>query len=538
MSTAFKPAVILTGVSFAWPDGSPVIRDIGAVFASGRTGLIGANGTGKTTLLRLVAGELAPSSGSITVTGRVGYLPQQLALRTEATIAELLGVHERLAALRAIESGDATPEQFDMLADDWEVESRGLAALDRIGLPGIGLDRPIGTLSGGEVILSALVGLQLAGDDIVLLDEPTNNLDRESRHRLYDALGAWRGTLVVVSHDVALLNLMDETAELRTGSLTVFGGPYDAHREHLAREQAAAEQALRTAERDLRTEQRQRVEAQTRLARRQRYARTDFENKRRPKIIMNLRKSEAQVSAGKLRGELDAKIEAAERSVEAMEARIRRDARIRIELPDPGVPAGRRLVEFRSGPGATITVQGPERVALTGRNGVGKTLLLETLIHPETAAGRPVLAIGHTDRIGYLPQRLDHLDDGITILDSVRSAAPAVPPEEVRANLARFLFRGDVIHRPVGDVSGGERFRVALAALLLADPPHQLLVLDEPTNNLDLHSVDELVDALDGYRGGLVVVSHDDDFLHRLGIDTWLTLSETGLSVAADEPGT
>ncbi len=530
MSIAQNPAVVLTNVSFSWPDGDAVLRDLTAAFTSGRTGLIGDNGTGKTTLIRLIAGELTPSSGSISTGGQVGYLPQQLTLRTGATVAELLGVHDRLAALRAIESGDADPRHFDVLSDDWDVEARSLATLDRIGLPGIGLDRAVGTLSGGETMLAALAGRQLAGNEIVLLDEPTNSLDRDARHRFYDVITAWPGALIVVSHDVRLLNLMDDTVELRTGSLTVFGGPYDAYREHLDAEQAAAEQSLRTAEQRLRTEQRQRVEAQTKLARRQRYARTDYENKRKPKIIMNNRKQEAQVSAGKLRGELGAKVDAAQTAVDAQAARVRDDVRINIDLPDPAVPGARRLAEFRDSRGRSFVLQGPERLALTGANGIGKTRLLQTLIDPAAVPYRGVRAIPHTDRIGYLPQRLDHLDDTATILDTTRTAAPGVATADIRAGLARFRFRAEVIHRLVGDLSGGERFRVALARLLLADPPNQLLVLDEPTNNLDLHSVDALVDALSGYRGGLVVVSHDDDFLARLTIDTWLVLDADGLS--------
>ncbi|KAA9393213.1 ABC-F family ATP-binding cassette domain-containing protein [Kocuria coralli] len=535
MSFPQKPAVTLADLSFTWPDGSTAIRDLTAAFNAGRTGLIGSNGSGKSTLLRLIAGDLTPVSGTVTVTGRVGYLPQHLTLRTGATVVELLGVDRTVAALHAIEAGDADPRHFDTLGDDWDVEARTLAALDRIGLPDIGLERPAGTLSGGETILAALAGLQLSGDEVVLLDEPTNNLDRHARQLLYEAITSWRGALVVVSHDVALLDLMDDTAELRYGSLAVFGGNYGAFQEHLAVEQAAAEQALHTAEQQLRTERRQRVEAQTKLARRQRYARTDFENKRKPKMIMNNRKQEAQVSAGKLRGQLDHKVDAAQEAVAEREKRLRRDPTITIALPDPRVPAGRRLAELRDGRGRAFTFQGPERIALTGRNGIGKTRLLEALVPPAPAdstepRNHGVEALAYTDRIGYLPQRLDHLDDEATILDTVRRAAPSTPDGELRAGLARFLFRGDLIHRPVGDLSGGERFRVALATVLLADPPHQLIVLDEPTNNLDLHSMDELVAALSDYRGGLLVVSHDDVFLTRLGIGTWLGLDDRGLT--------
>lgn len=529
MSITQKPSVVLTDLAFAWPDGTPVLDRISASFETGRTGLIGANGTGKTTLLKLIAGELTPATGSITVAGHVGYLPQHLILDTALTVADLLGIREKLDALRAIESGDADPRLFDTLGEAWDIDARARAVLDSFGLRNLNLDRTVGTLSGGESILTALAGLHMTGDGVVLLDEPTNNLDRQARHNLYDAIQAWQGALIIVSHDVTLLDFMDNTAELRTNSLTVFGGTYSAYRQHLEQEQSAAEQALRTAKQHLKIEERQRAEAQIKLARRQRYARTDFENKRKPKMVMNQRKTEAQVSAGKLRGQLDEKVDFARRATQQQADRIRRDARIRIDLPDPGVPRGRKLAELSDRQETTISVQGPERIALTGRNGIGKTLLLETLTHAQNNSARATQAIRHTEHIGYLPQRLDHLDDDRTILDTVRAAAPHTPTGDLRTNLARFLFRADTIHRRVGDLSGGERFRVALAQVLLADPPNQLLVLDEPTNNLDLDSIEELISALESYRGGLIVVSHDDAFLARLQIDSWIELDEQGL---------
>ncbi|MGH3351977.1 MAG: ATP-binding cassette domain-containing protein, partial [Nocardioides sp.] len=308
MSTQ-NPAVVIDALTLLWPDGATALRGLDAAFNAGHTGLVGTNGAGKSTLLRVVAGELEPTSGSVSTRGQVRYLPQQITLRTDATVADLLGVRDRLDALRAIESGDADPRHFEVLADDWGVEERARAALGSSGLPDLDLDRRVATLSGGETVATALTGVSLSGAEIALLDEPTNNLDHETRHRLYDLITGWRGTLVVASHDLELLDLMDETAELRDGSLSVYGGPYSAFREHAEREQAAAEQALATAEQKLRTEKRQRVEAQTKLARRQRYARTDYENKRRPKVIMKARAGEAEVSAGKLRGELDHKVD-------------------------------------------------------------------------------------------------------------------------------------------------------------------------------------------------------------------------------------
>ena len=531
MSHTIAPSsVVLNDVSLTWPDGNLVLDKITAAFATGRTGLVGANGSGKSTLLRLIAGELTPTTGTVTVTGDVEYLPQRITRDNHRTVADLLGVRTTLDALRAIEAGHTTPANFDAVGDDWDVVSRSASMLAAAGLGLDDLDRPTETLSGGEAVLAAVAGLRGSRSIVSLLDEPTNNLDRMSRERLYTMIDAWKGTLIVVSHDRELLELVDATAELRSGSLTLFGGTYSEYEHHVTVEQGAAARAVNDAEKKLRTERAQRVEAETKLARRARYAKTDFANKRMPKVVMNMRKSEAQVSAGKMRTNLDAAIESARNAVDEAESRVRDDVRIRVELPDPGVADGRRILEVTSAD-RTLVVQGPEKVALMGPNGVGKTTVLETLVGKRASGRRvvlPEMAL-KVDRVGYLPQRMDVLDDARSVLDNVRAGAPDVDPNTVRAQLAKFLVRGRDVHRRAATLSGGERFRVTLARLLLADPPAQLVVLDEPTNNLDLDSVDQLVDALAAYRGALLVVSHDFAFLDRLGINRWWTMTSGGV---------
>jgi ATPase subunit of ABC transporter with duplicated ATPase domains len=549
----FTPTVLLEHLSFAWPDGSVALSDVSGAFGAGRTGLVGRNGSGKSTLLRLIADELAPTVGHVATTDDVAYLPQRLTLDVNRPVAELLGVASTLTALRAIEAGDPDPAHFDAVGNDWDIEARSHAALDEAGLQPEMLDRRVGELSGGEAVLTAIAGIRLRGAGVTLLDEPTNNLDRAARGRLGDMVRGWRGALIVVSHDLSLLELMDDTAELYENELTVFGGPYSQWRERLDAEQEAARQAERAAAQVVKREKRDRIEAEEKIAKRQAMGRKAQLQKRVPPIVAGGLQRAAQVSAGKMRSDMRDREAAARTALDAAERRVRDDSAIRIDLPDPGVPAGRRIATIGDG-AHTWTIQGPERVALIGPNGVGKTTLLEALVRDrdmpysgllsgtdedsaETSVARgrsaasslnSASARAHTDRVGYLPQRVDGLDETASVLENVREVASAVPDRELRNRLARFLIRGSAVDREVSTLSGGERFRVALAQLLLADPPPQLLVLDEPTNNLDIDTVDRFVEALAAYRGAVLVVSHDDAFLARLGIDLTIELDGSG----------
>ncbi|PYG00294.1 ATPase components of ABC transporters with duplicated ATPase domains [Georgenia satyanarayanai] len=502
-------SVVLHDLSFSWPDGTPAIDRVSGAFGCGSTGLVGANGAGKSTLLRLVAGDLLPTGGSVCVRGVVDHLPQRPV--PAATLADLLGVRAVLRGLRAIEAGSTDPADFDAVGTGWDVEERAAAALASLGLP-VDLDRPVTALSGGEAVLAALAGVRLRDADVALLDEPTNNLDGDARERVYELVRGWRGTLVVVSHDLTLLDLMDATAELRAGELATFGGPYSAYREWLATQQEAARQALRTAEQALRREQRERARAEERMAHSRRQGRKDRADGRYPPIVLGARRNAAERSQGERRAAADARLASAQDAVDLTGTAVRGDDAVRVDLPDPRVPRGRRLAVLPSSDGRDVVLQGPERVALVGSNGVGKTTLLRSLL-PSLSA-----------RVGYLPQRAE-LDDGATVLDTVRAASPHLLPGEVRNRLARLLVRGDMVDRAVATLSGGERFRVALARVLLADPPPELLVLDEPTNDLDIPTADQLVAALGAYRGGLLVVSHDGAFLERLDLHAVVRLT-------------
>ncbi len=552
-------SVVLNDLSFSLPDGRVVLSKLSASFNAGRTGLIGANGSGKSTLLRLVAGVLRPTSGSVTVTGEVGYLPQSLTLDVDATVASLLGIASVRDAIRAIEAGSVEPAAFDAVGDDWDVEDRAREWLARLGLSHVGLDDPVRRLSGGETMLTALSARLLRRPAVLLLDEPTNNLDLDARRRLYAAVESWPGVLLVVSHDRALLARVDQVADLSGGTLRMYGGNLEGYEAMLAAEQAAVARAVTAATADVRREKRDLIDTQVKQARRDRQGRALAASGSLPRIIAGGRKRAAQVSAGKGREIALARIAGAQERLADAEEALRDEAAIRISLPGTAVPAGRTLLTVQGlgapwapwqqpGSGARdgtdgeaddagrlveLIVRGPERVALTGPNGAGKTTLLRALAGlegPEGAlgTGESPVTVRRNAPLGYLPQRLDILDDALTVVQNVRAVAPRASVNEVRAGLARFLFRGARADQVAGTLSGGERFRAVLAALLLADPPPQLLLLDEPTNNLDMASAGQLSQALGCYRGALVVVSHDVPFLLSLGITRWLRLDRSG----------
>ncbi|MEV0945263.1 ABC-F family ATP-binding cassette domain-containing protein [Rhodococcus sp. NPDC049939] len=518
----------LSDLTFTWPDGEPVFEGLDAVIGTGRTGLVGLNGSGKSTLLRLIAGRLHPDRGSVTARGEVAYLQQDVTLDPTRRIDRLLGIAEVRASLHRIEAGAGTSADFDAVRGRWDIEERAVSTLHRLGLERVvrrasDLDRTVGELSGGETVLLTLTAQLLKEPEILLLDEPTNNLDIESRSRLYDVVQRFSGTLLTVSHDRGLLDSMDSIAELRGGRIRLFGGNFSTYLETVEAEQESARAAVRDARNDVEKQKRELAEARIKLDRRKRYGQKMFENKRAPRAKMRLLKRQAQESAGKLRNNHLGKVEEARETLTEAESALRDDREVRIDLPDTEVHPGQQVLSAReldlvSGQRVSLDVVGPERIAIIGRNGVGKTTLLDA-----------VAATGPRVPFKTLPQRLDVFDESLTVAENATAAAPHASAEQIRAQLARFLFRGSDSDVCASALSGGERLRAALATILLAEPSPRLLMMDEPTNNLDLPSLAHLTQALRSYRGALIVVSHDRQFLHDLRITRWLELTGEGL---------
>ncbi|CDO32535.1 ABC-F family ATP-binding cassette domain-containing protein [Mycolicibacterium porcinum] len=536
-------SIVCSHLSFSWPDDVELFADLSFSVGAGRTGLVAPNGAGKSTLLKLIAGEYRPTAGSVVADGAIGYLPQSLPFTADLTVAAVLGIAPVLDALAALADGDASDEVFTTIGEDWDIEERSRAQLDRLGLDGLALDRRLGTLSGGEVVSLGLAAQLLKRPSVLLLDEPTNNLDSDARHRLYGALDSYTGCLLVVSHDRVLLDRMDQIAELYRGEIVFYGGNFTAYQDTVDAAQAVAEGNIRNAEQQLKREKRQMQEARERAARRSSNAARNVKDAGLPKIVAGKLKRDAQESAARADDVHAKRVDDARTRLDEAERALRDDRVIALDLPDTVVPAGRTVFTgeglqiSRGGRkvfadnGIGLSIRGPERIALTGPNGVGKSTLLRIIdgtLEPD--AGTVQRADG---RIASLSQRLDLLAEDRTVAESLAAAAPSLSHTRRMHLLAQFLFRGDRIHLPVAALSGGERLRATLACVLYAEPAPQLLLLDEPTNNLDLVSVGQLESALNAYQGAFVVVSHDERFLGAIGIDRWLRLDNGELSATS-----
>jgi len=532
------PSIVCSGLSFTWPDDTPLFTDLSLTLGDGHTGLVAPNGAGKSTLLKLIAGQYRPTSGSVTVDGTSGYLPQSLPFDADRTAADVLGVAPVIAALDALARGDTHEQVFATIGDDWDLEERTHAQLDRLGLGQLDLGRRIATLSGGEVVSLGLAAQLLKRPDVLLLDEPTNNLDADARTRLYAALDDFAGCLLVVSHDRALLDRMDRIAELHRGEVRFYGGNFTAYEQAVQEAQRVAEKDVRSAEQQLKREKQQMQLARERAARRAGTAARNVKDAGLPKIVAGAMKRRAQESAGRIDGVNADRVADARARLDAAERALRDDDVLVLDLPDTEVPAGRTVVAAeglrasRGGrtlfDGVDMTVRGPERLALTGPNGAGKTTLLRIIAGDLAPDGG---AVRRADgRVAYLSQRLDLLDPARTVAESLAAAAPGLSETRRRHLLARFLFRGNQIHLPVASLSGGERLRATLACVLHAEPAPALLLLDEPTNNLDLVSIGQLQSALTAYRGAFIVVSHDERFLADIRVQRTLRLSEGRLA--------
>lgn len=550
-------AITVSGLDFRLGDDTEIFSQLTATIPADLVGLVGDNGIGKSTFARVLAGRLPASAGTVMGADSAVYIDQLLPHSTQR-VDSALDIASARQALRRALSGEADQSDFELIGDDWDIEERALAALADLGLhlSLSDLDRSLSSFSGGQATRIGLARAALVGDTWLILDEPSNNLDEDGRALLTTLLTQRRGPTLVISHDRTLLTHMNSIIEM-TDRLRVYGGNFDDYEAMVAAEEEAKQQKVTDAKKTHSIEKRQRIELETKLARADRKAKKDKENKRRPKIVMNGLTNFAEKSAAKRRGDKADDEAAAWDELNAAKDALRRTSSVRLDLPDTLVHATKRVLEISTTASARAerpqTVVGPERIRLTGPNGAGKSTLLAAILaasngeaaEAQAAARGPHAAAGRIDSdehervesgppIAELFGALDisvavptaHLDQQyrlpgeLTVMEAVRSGNPHLDPHRVHEVLAAMGLRAGRTDQICATLSGGERFRVALASGLLQDPAPQLLILDEPGNNLDLSSLEALVTALEGFGGAMVIVTHDDRLAAELSVDT------------------
>lgn len=493
-------------------DGRTVFSELSFTFDPVRTGLVGANGVGKSVLARILAGQRQPSSGRCRSEGRVTLLPA-LSGTVQGSVGELAGVAEVLAALARISAGSVDPADFATVDDRWDLRERLQQQWRQQGLPDdLDPEQPAARLSGGQAMQVALSGAWASGADWLILDEPSNHLDARRRSELETQLSRWRGGLIVISHDRALLDHMECIVELDGGGLHRFGGGYADFVQAKATQAAAAQAQLDHARNAHRQQQRQAREQHERAQQRHSRGERSARDANQAPLLLGLQKQRAQASAGRNAQLQQQRLAGSAERLRTAAASVGRAAELMAFAPDAGHGTQRvaRLDALVLPNGCAepldLVLQRGQRVALVGDNGSGKSTLLRVLagqLPPRSGAVEVAVPSA------LLDQHLRALPPSGSALDALQQANPGAALHDLRTRLALLGLDAQRIERTTDTLSAGERLKAAMACALYADPAPGLLLLDEPGNALDLQALQVLEDLLQQYTATLVMASHD-----------------------------
>lgn len=529
---AQSPSFILHQVTCQFPTGDTLFGPLNLSLESSLCALVGRNGSGKTRLLRLLAGLDEPATGHIERFGSHFYVAQQHVISSQTTLAELLGYNAIFAARKRIDSGDYQPDDLALLDGYWDIAERLSEAFINAKLPPFDPGKPAGELSGGERIRALLCGAFTAEADFMLLDEPTNHLDRQGRAWFYDQLSRYQGGVLVASHDRELLAQVPRILELSASGLRSYGGNYADYQAQRDAEQQAARAALEHAaterKRTRARMQKEHDDSQRRSAKTLRTVDTlNIASFERVKY-----KGAAKERIGTWKKQHSEQNEALNAAVNKARERVEDDNPVMFTLPGSQVPEGKQVLVLEDlvlphvpVPPLTWRMDGPMRVALKGPNGCGKSTLLKTILGEMTPrSGTCKVSVS----CAYLDQHLSRLYLSQSVMTHLNLSHTPLEEGGLRTRLAQLQLGADKVMLPLAALSGGERLKAALACVLWRAEATQLLLLDEPTNHLDLASVQAIEAALAGFPGALLVVSHDEAFLSGLTLTHELVWEEAG----------
>ncbi|MDO5105167.1 ribosomal protection-like ABC-F family protein [Capnocytophaga sp.] len=525
----------LQNISYTHQNKDLLFSDINlAVNNHEKTALIGNNGVGKSTLLKIIAGELQPTYGQIIVETEPYYVPQIFGQFNHLNIAQVLLIEDKLNALKEILNGNTSEENFNLLNDDWTIEDRCKEALNYWQLNNLDLSQKMETLSGGQKTKVFLAGISIHQPELVLLDEPSNHLDVSGRQLLYDFIQATKGSLIVVSHDRKLLNLLDTVCELSKQGIKVYGGNYDFYKEQKQIENNALSQDIQSKEKALRKakeKERETIERQQKLDTR---AQKGLGKAGLPKIVSNTLKNSAERSTAKIASVHSEKIGGISQDLQELRSALPDIDKMKFGFGTSALHKGKILFTakdinfaYNTQPlwkdNLNFQITSGERIALKGQNGSGKTTLIKLIlgdIKPQTGT------IYRADnKAVYIDQDYSLLDNKLKVYEQAQQFnGSSLQEHEIKIRLNRFLFTKDDWDKSCSALSGGERMRLLLCCLTINSKSPDIIIFDEPTNNLDIQNVEILRTAINEYQGTLIVVSHDETFLEQINIERTIEL--------------
>lgn len=492
-------------IGYEHDNGQVVFSQLNFSLQNHKYALVGQNGVGKTTLALMMAKQLKPTSGRLQSDGVVYYLPQ-FENAPPLTVGEYLN-------------------------DLWQAPTdRQLLAQSLLST--ILFEQSLSSLSGGEWTRVRIAKALSSAWDFLIMDEPTNNLDAQARGQVRDFIAQANLPLLVISHDRMILREVDEILELSSTGLQIYGGNLEFYLDQRKHEKSRERSALDHARADKKRRERQKTEKIQTQEKRSRTASNKAADAGIPKILLGARKRQAQATSGKIQSQNSAYVDQSlEKFQQAFEEQ-KKEKLLYFRFPETSVPEGKLIFacedfnfrfhqadQYLWTQNLNFVLKGPERMAIKGGNGTGKTTFLRLLLgHGEIAEGKTIgkWQTGNTE-VAFIDQSYKLLDFQKTVFENVIDSS-RFDQIETRNLLARFLFTGEQVHQKVSTLSGGQKLKAALAKALLQSPAPQLLILDEPTNNLDLASLEFLENALKTYEGALLVVSHDEDFLANIQV--------------------
>ena len=565
-------SISIQQISYIHPDKEVLFSDLNFAISKGqKLGLVGNNGCGKSTLLQIIAGQLSPSSGVIVRPDDLYYIPQHFGQYDSLTIAQALQIERKQQALHAILSGDASNENFVILDDDWNIEERSIAALDLWGLGQFTLSYPMNLLSGGEKTRVFLAGMDIHRPPVILMDEPTNHLDSSGRQRLYDWVEKCRSTLLVVSHDRTLLNLLPEICELEKHQINYYGGNYEFYKEQKTLMQEALQQRIEEKEKALRIAHKVARETAERRDKQNVRGEKNHIKKGVPRIVLNALQGKSEKSTSKLNSTHQEKAEKLTDERNQLRSSLSPTATLKTDFNSSSLHTGKILVtakeiNFGYHPNSinshiqmnneanladtgnhpspdsndiqdnsdfkqqlwqtpiSFQLKSGDRLRIEGANGSGKTTLLKLI----TGQFQP--QEGNLTRMEftyvYLNQEYSIIDNRNSILEQAYAFNNRnLPEHEIKTILNRYLFPASEWDKSCRKLSGGEKMRLAFCCLMISNNTPDMFILDEPTNNLDIQSIEIITATIKNYTGTVIVISHDDYFIQEIGIEQRILLS-------------